>query len=187
MVSNSVRAVTSASLAILTVIAPSVTNRLVAKGAVWKYLDNGTDQGTAWRGINFNDSAWSSGPAELGYGDAVDGCPEATVVGYGGVATNKYVTTYFRRHFTVSNAAAYTNLSVRLLRDDGGIVYLNGVEVFRSNMPTGAVTYLTFSAGVASDDGTNFYASNVSPARLVEGTNVVAVEIHQANRSRITC
>jgi hypothetical protein len=42
---------------------------LVAAGSTWRYLDNGSDQGTAWRQSAFNDSAWSSGLAELGYVD----------------------------------------------------------------------------------------------------------------------
>ncbi|MCJ8164127.1 hypothetical protein MKJ04_04685, partial [Pontibacter sp. E15-1] len=41
----------------------------------WKYLDNGSDQGTAWRGGSFNDAAWKSGPGKLGYG-----IPDATTV-----------------------------------------------------------------------------------------------------------
>jgi hypothetical protein len=44
---------------------------LVPTGSVWKYLDNGSDQGTAWRAASFNDSTWRSGPAQLGYGDGV--------------------------------------------------------------------------------------------------------------------
>ena len=42
---------------------------LVAKGSVWKYLDNGSDQGTAWQLPSFDDTAWTSGTAPLGYGD----------------------------------------------------------------------------------------------------------------------
>src|SRR5687767_9904937 len=45
------------------------TVELIAARSVWKYLDNGSDQGTAWRAPGFDDSDWESGPAELGYGD----------------------------------------------------------------------------------------------------------------------
>ena len=54
-------------------------------GAVWRYLDNGSDQGTAWRAAAFNDTGWKSGAAELGYGDG----DEATVVGYGPNSTRQ--------------------------------------------------------------------------------------------------
>ena len=71
---------------------------LVPTGAVWKYLDTGADQGTAWRAAAFNDSGWKTGAAELGYGDG----DEATLVAYGPNSTSKYTTTYFRHAFTVA-------------------------------------------------------------------------------------
>jgi hypothetical protein len=154
----------------------TVVPRLVPSGASWKYLDTGTDQGRAWIGSGFDDSGWSNGIAQLGYGDG----DEVTLIN-GGPATNRFATTYFRHLFDVPNPGAVTNLVVRLLRDDGGIVYLNGTEVFRSNMPLGPVNYDTFALLVAPDDGTEFHASPINPALLVSGPNVLAVEIHQAN------
>jgi hypothetical protein len=90
---------------------------------------------------------------------------------------------YFRRAFSVAATSAFANLNLRLLRDDGAIVHLNGVEVFRSNMPGGTVNYLTYATAVVSgaDETTTFYMTNVSPGLLINGTNVLAVEIHQAN------
>src|SRR5262245_3537574 len=38
-----------------------VDTPLVVAGSIWKYFDNGTDQGTAWRELNFDDSSWVSG------------------------------------------------------------------------------------------------------------------------------
>jgi len=157
----------------------------IAKGSVWRYLDDGSNQGTAWTSLTFNDSAWKSGPAPLGYGVANDGPQQelpATTVGYGPAGTNKYVTTYFRRAFTVSNPASVSGLNVSLQRDDGAVVYLNGDEVFRSNMPTGRIDYLTFaSLVIGGTDEITFYSQPVDPSLLVNGANVLAVEIHQAN------
>src|SRR5205085_2780121 len=142
------------------------TETLVPAGAVWKYLDNGTDQGTAWRASGFSDAAWASGPAELGYGDG----DEATAVRYGPDANNKYITTYFRKAFTVSNAAAVTALQLRLLRDDGAVVYLNGVEVFRSNMNAGAVTYTSLApVSLGPLDESTFVQTSLSPGAVVTG------------------
>ena len=98
---------------------------LIPAGSVWRYLDNGTDQGTAWQARIFDDSLWSSGPAQLGYGDG----DEATVVSFGPNATSKYITTYFRRSSGATNASQVTNFVLRLLADDGAVVYLNGTEV----------------------------------------------------------
>src|SRR5206468_4980294 len=92
----------------------SSTVTFIPTGSVWKYLDNGTNQGTAWRATAFDDSSWKSGAAQLGYGDG----DETTVVGYGGNANNKYVTTYFRKSFSVSSPSSITALNLRILRDD---------------------------------------------------------------------
>jgi len=153
----------------------ALTTTFVPTGSVWKYLDNGSNQGTAWRAPGFADAAWASGPAQLGYGDG----DEATVVSFGPNASAKYITTYFRHAFSVTNAASYTRLDLRVLRDDGAVVYLNGTEVFRDNMPTGTIAYTT-PASSAIDDS-SFHTASVSPTLLVNGTNVLAVEIHQAN------
>ena len=155
--------------------APAVTGRtLIVTGSTWRYLDDGSDQGTNWRSTDFNDAAWKSGAAELGYGDG----DEKTVVSYGPSSSSKYITTYFRYAFTLADPAAYSALQVRLRRDDGGIVYLNGVEVFRSSMPAGSVTYKTLAQ--PTSDETSYFTSSVDPKLLLAGRNVVSVEIHQA-------
>jgi len=151
---------------------------LIASGSTWRYLDTGVDAGTTWRLLNYNDNAWKSGCAQLGYEDN----DECTVVSYGPNASSKYITTYFRQKFVVQDPTVFTNLALWLLRDDGGVVYLNNTEVFRSpSMPGGTVTYLTLAnaqGSTAPPDNTTD-RTNVSPARLVVGTNIVAVEIHQ--------
>src|SRR6185312_3578255 len=145
---------------------------LVPRGAVWKYLDNGSDQGTAWYGTNFNDSTWASGAARLGYG----GDGEVTTVSYGPDPNNTYITTYFRRSFVVTNAAAFAALTLNLLRDDGAVVYLNGTEVRRDNMPAGVPTYTTLATTlVAGTDEQTYFSSLISGSYLVTGTNQLAV------------
>jgi type 1 glutamine amidotransferase len=160
---------------------PASPITLLSTGAVWKYLDNGSNQGTAWTQVNFNDGTWASGPAMLGYGDA-DGRLPRTTNSYGSDPNNKYITTYYRRLFMVSNTWGLTHLTARLQRDDGAVGYLNGTEIFRSNMPTGAVSYTTFaSAAVNNSNETRFYLLAVNPAALRTGTNLLAVEIHQSS------
>ena len=150
---------------------------LVPSGAIWKYLDNGSNQGTAWRARTFNDSAWKSGAAQLGYGDG----DEATIVSYGPNSSAKYITTYFRHAFTVADPSAVGALNLGVLRDDGAVVYLNGTEVFRTNMPAGTISAATLaSAALGGSDETTYVAAAVNPGLLVAGTNVLAVEIHQS-------
>ncbi len=148
---------------------------LIPLSAAWKYLDNGSNQGTAWRATAFNDAAWASGPAQLGYGDG----DEATVVN-GGPSGSRFITTYFRRAFSITSTAAYTGYRIRVRRDDGVVVYVNGTEVYRSNMPTGAISSTTRASTAASDDGGTLLTANIAAGAFVNGNNVVAVEIHQS-------
>jgi hypothetical protein len=155
---------------------PPIT--LVSAGSVWKYLDNGSDQGAAWVGTLFDDAAWAAGPAQLGYGDG----DEATVVSFGSDPNNKFITTCFRLSFSVTNASIFSSLRLRLLRDDGGVVYLNGQEVLRSNMPDGQILFSTLaSSGVAGGAENAFFAASIDPSLIVNGTNILAVEIHQVS------
>ena len=156
--------------------AGSSTAVLISRGAIWHYRDDGTNQGTNWRTSTFDDSTWSSGPAQLGYGDG----DEATLIA-SGPSTAKHVTSYFRRRFDVADAASVNALTLSIERDDGAIVYLNDAEVYRSNMPSSSVTYTTL-ASTAVEDGTWFNAA-VDPLRLVAGSNIVAVEVHQSSRT----
>jgi hypothetical protein len=171
-------AMTTSSTVNITVSSAS-SPLLILAGSIWKYRDNGSNQGTAWRGVAFNDSAWASGAAQLGYGDG----DEATVVGYGPNPNNRYVTTYFRRSFNVTNPSAFASLMLRIRRDDGAVVYLNGTEVYRTNMPSGTISYTTLASSAASDDGGTFIQTNISAALLASGTNVIAVEVHQSSVS----
>lgn len=151
---------------------------LIPLGATWKFLDNGSDQGTAWRETAFSDSSWASGLAELGYGDG----DERTVVSFGGNSSTKHITTYFRHTFNAPNAATYTQLRLRLKRDDGGVVYLNGTEIYRSaNMGFGDVFFNTLANFTGENDVDNINVSSSLPL-LNTGANVIAVEIHQESR-----
>jgi hypothetical protein len=65
------------------------------------------------------------------------------------------------------------------MRDDGAIVYLNGIDIFRSNMTNGPVDYTTFALSTGTEQV--FYTTNVPVGNLLVGQNVLAVEVHQVN------
>ena len=163
---------TSTTAVTVVVLPGSLYFPLVETNSWWRYLEDGSDQGTAWRLLDFDDAAWLSGQAELGFGDG----DEVTVLRQ---TTN--ITYYFRHEFAVANPAVYTNLVLGLRRDDGGVVYLNGLEVFRSNMTNGPGIPIRFNdtAGILVGLETTFNYTNLHPAVLEEGRNVIAVEIHQ--------
>lgn len=154
---------------------------VMPRGSIWKYLDDGSNQGTAWRDPDFDDSAWEEGEAELGYGD---GTRESTVVSFGPNSDSKYVTTYFRRDFEIESTEGFEGARILLRRDDGAIVYLNGEEVARQNMPGGEVAYDQFATSVvAAANESTYFEIDIPRSQLRVGENTFAVEIHQVNAS----
>lgn len=159
-------------------IKSSSRDDLIPAGASWKYRDEGTTAAAGWNTTGFDDSSWKSGYAQLGYGDG----DENTIISYGANAQDKYITAYFRHTFTINDLAAIDNLTLNLLRDDGAMVYLNGTEVVRSNMPAGEISFGTpASVAIGPGDESTFYSYDIDESLLTVGTNVLAVELHQSN------
>ncbi|MCS7463154.1 glycoside hydrolase family 92 protein [Paenibacillus doosanensis] len=150
---------------------------LIAEQSVWKYYDKGQYAGSGWNGPEYDDSRWAEGQAMLGYDNTGK---VKTKVSYGPDANNKYPTTYFRKTFEVSDASDILELDAGLIRDDGAIVYLNGHEVIRTNMPAGPVNYNTYANATVNDERDR-NAYQIDPAYLVPGTNVISAEVHQVN------
>ncbi len=152
------------------------TNVLVARGSAWKYLDSGLDiSGAPWTqpAANYYDGFWASGPAPLGYGAA----GIATTTGYG-TATNKHLTTYFRKEFTVDSIPIAVTGLVR--REDGVVLYLNGRQIDQQNLPAGAAIDASTpaSSDLSGPAATNYTAFSVSPSHFVAGRNWLAAEVH---------
>ena len=156
-------------------IDPALSAYVVTKDAEWKYLDNGTSlDGTAWNTLAYDNQTWSEGFAPLGYGD-----PMNTVISYGPDSGNKYITTYFSKDITIDMTTLTNNIEFGLRRDDGAIVYINGVELYRDNMPAGAITYLTNSATTIDAANEKLYYTTVFSKNIFQdGINRIAVEIH---------
>lgn len=154
---------------------PTPPRVLVPMAASWKYLDNGSDQGTAWRNPGFNDAAWSSGPAQLGYGDG----DEQTTVSFGFYVNNRNITTYFRKTFVATNVNRIASMTLKLVVDDGANVFLNGAALANVNLNPGAA-YNTVATAMPTALRDTWQSFAVDPKVLVEGTNTLAVEVHLA-------
>ncbi len=154
----------------------ALATTLIERGDVWRYRDDGIAPARGWDSPGFDDSSWRVGRAELGYGDG----DEATVIGYGPDAKAKHPTTWFRHAFEVADPRVFARLRLRYLRDDGAVVWLNGVEIARSGMPWGAPGPDTWAASTASgSEEADWHTVDIPPSALRAGTNVVAVEVHQ--------
>ncbi|WP_245596167.1 S-layer homology domain-containing protein [Paenibacillus taiwanensis] len=160
---------------------------LLSKDLNWKYLDDGSNQGTAWRATSYNDSGWASARGPFGY--PADESTSAfgsiqQVISYGQDAKKKHPTAYFRTAMDVNNLSAYNKIVGQFGIDDGVILYVNGTEVYRFNMPAGVADYETFSATTLGSPTTET-ADLTQPLKgvLKEGRNVVAAEVHQRSGS----
>jgi hypothetical protein len=152
---------------------PPITT-LIARESPWRYWDNADAPGSLWKTAAFADEGWPLNPAQFGYGEA----DEATSVNPG---NNPRITThYFRRKFHVPRAADFTNLLAEVLRDDGVVVHVNGHEVFRMNLPSGEINHFTYASTQVTGTNESFYfPTNFSSSVLVNGENIIAVELHQ--------
>jgi hypothetical protein len=157
----------------LPVTPPPPTTTLIARGSVWRYRDTASAAPAGWQTLAFSDTTWPSGPAQLGFSNNEER-DEATLI-----ADNDQITSYFRQGFTVADPTLYSGLSFWMLRDDAGVVYLNGTEIFRSpNLPAfpAAITYATTTS---SPNGENTIDTGTTTNGLRTGSNMLAVEIHQ--------
>lgn len=149
---------------------------VLPEGSVYRYWDQGT-VASGWDESGFSDAMWPTGTAPLGYGDFYI----VTNVGYGPSQQSKYISTWFRTTFDVANKDAVTAATLELNVDDGAVVFLNGNEWVRWNMPDGAVMTSTLASNIVDGGAENtFIGFTVDPSMLVTGENVLAVEVHQA-------
>ena len=151
----------------------SATIELIKMNDVWKYYDGGT-LASNWKSDSYNDSGWASGQAPLGY--KMTGVK--TTVSYGSDANRKNPTTYFRKTINLDTTPSSSDIfQLNYQVDDGFVVYVNGQEAGRFNMPNGFITFNTFSSSYAEDTpltGT----IDLSPTLFKSGSNTIAVEIH---------
>jgi hypothetical protein len=153
---------------------------LIPAGAEWKYWLRASELPSGWTAPEWNDAEWATGRAELGYGDG----DEATVLASPGGEPLGSAAIYFRKSFTVNDPSIIRGLTLRLLRDDGAVVFLNGVEIHRANMPAGPALATTMAtAAVSGAAEKNFQPTTMTATGLVRGVNTLAVEIHQASEN----
>jgi len=149
---------------------------LVKLRSKWRYLDQGINPGPNWMAPDFDDSKWKLGQAEFGFGR------ETVTTVESGPTGRRHLTDYFRHTFDVADPGFLKSLLLRLKRADGAVVYLNGREVHRVNLPAGAITLGTrASREVKGLEEEMFFPTALSVEMLRQGRNVVAVEIHQAS------
>ncbi len=141
---------------------------IVDKGNTWQYYDGGSLDDEDWTSADYDRSSWNSGASPIGYG-------KTDIV----TTTTGYLSTYyFATTATLTDALdSDEEVTLSYVADDGFILYVNGTEAARYNMPTGTVTYSTYASTYAPnnpDSGTLTLSSSL----FKSGENVIAVEVH---------
>ena len=179
-----------------------VTTNNVIMGTVfdlvheWSYSTQNLD-GIHWQAIHYDDSRWPSGPGLLCVENNPLVNPKNTFLPANPNTNDPldpstwdpYITYYFRTHFDFTNDPAEASLIFSNYLDDGAVFSLNGVELFRAFMPEApaVITNSTLASYYYcrdTGDATCPYVTNISGAlitNLVQGDNVLAVEVHNYN------
>ncbi|MEN9023346.1 MAG: lamin tail domain-containing protein [Verrucomicrobiales bacterium] len=147
---------------------------LVDGDTQWRFWQGVPQQGEAWRQIGFDDAEWSQGLAPFRGGNTA--LPEergdATPINIG------KSTYYFRVPFNINTIAEGQTLQLRHLVDDGAVLYLNGEEITRFNLPEGEIKSSTRAVDLI--EAPAWSETVIVPRdRLRIGTNVLAAEVHQ--------
>ena len=156
---------------------PPATSVVVEKGTTWAWRYAAGAPATAWNATTFDDSSWSRGAGSLGFGATM---PLGTNIDTFATTAERPLAAYFRRGFTVADATRAVRLELETVADDGVVVYVNGTEVARANMPAGPVTSSTYATSARNSTVANAAPLLVTvPASLLRtGTNVIAAETH---------
>lgn len=154
----------------VTVAAPEQSLTLVPQGADWKYLDTGIVPAANWQTAAFNDAAWLTGPARLGFG----GDGEATTM------TSGRLVYWARRTFTIPAGLTPVSATLRVQRDDGLAVYLNGTRIAKFNITDEPVRQDSAAASAITDAAEQEWLDVTVPlSALTPGIHQLAASIHQ--------
>jgi hypothetical protein len=149
---------------------------LLKKDAVWRWQESSAAAGDAWLEAGFDDSTWKSGEGPFGFGD--DGLKSE--ISNKAADGETLVSWPFRAEFEVADPAVVRLLTLNLRVDDGAIVWINGKEAGRRNLPTGEIDHRTLAPGpINQADEGRLDPLSLEPQLLVKGKNCVAVQIHQ--------
>lgn len=141
-------------------------------GSSWYYYDSGSLDGKAWYSSSYSVLSWKNGNAPIGY---VEG---SSWPGVKSEVKHRLSTYYMRKSFNLANTPSASDVfTLNFTVDDGCVIYVNGKEAGRFNMPSGTIKYSTY-ASTHSDQFSFPQTIELSGTLFKKGSNVIAVEIH---------
>lgn len=122
-----------------------------------------------WFDLKYDLSDWPKGKAPFAFEGQSEGQTKLVPVR----------TVYLRRNFTIEDKTQINKLAAIINYDNGFALYLNGREIHRENLGEGTLSYSTWAA-TNSDGVKQVLIEDSDLAALKNGSNVLAIEIHQA-------
>ncbi len=152
---------------------------LLPDGATWRYFKGLAEPSAvqgAWRQLDFDDSAWLSGPLALGFGEAFLSTELADM-------RYNYTSVYLRRTFDITDITGFDSLILAIKYDDGVNLWINGKLAFQDNVAGENLPYSAVSNN--SIENIDFVESDLgSPEKwLVQGRNVIAIQVLNSSLS----
>lgn len=158
-------------------------DQIISQGDQWQYFDQG-GLSENWTSLSINTSNWKSGVSPLGYGDR----RIITEINYGEDKANKEITKYFTKTINLENPLSYIAYEFKIQRDDGILLYLNGEEIYRNNMPDGLITSNSTATYIVQNAAESVYLSKIIDSKdFKPGKNIISVSIHQATARSSDC
>ncbi|MDB6035027.1 MAG: metallophosphoesterase [Verrucomicrobiales bacterium] len=146
---------------------------IIPRESAWKFFSYG-EADSIWKDADYNPWFWPEGPAQLGYGEG-----DEQTSAYDGLPESAPTTIYFRTAFEITNRAEIELLTLRVVADDGVVVYLNGYEIYRRNLPGGPINFSTEALMNVETNENMFIQFGLWPYTLFDGPNVLCAELHQ--------
>ncbi len=151
-------------------VVPEFSDLYFDNSSAWKYLDDGTDLGADWIDSSFDDTDWTLGAGEFGFGDG----GETTLLEKGSI------TYYFRKQVEIEDIDLISHITANITSDDAIVLYVNGQEVSRSpDLPEGMITSSTTpDRDVPHDFENKAVPYKLDPSLFTNGINTLAIELH---------
>jgi beta-glucanase (GH16 family) len=147
---------------------------LVAEDASWRWRYSSAPLPTDWRSASFDDSTWSLGQAPLGFGWS----GLRTNIGAGIDPAVRPLSAHFRKEFTLPNPGQFSQVTFDVAANDGVVLYLNGTEIGRRNLPTGPLTQNSYAINAPSQSAATRLTVTLPASALQPGENTLTGATH---------
>ena len=158
---------------------------ILKTGDEWFFYDKTESPPEGWYENDIISKDWSKGVTPVGYGDST----VKTEISYGNDPENKTITNYFKKTFNLDDPFKFILYKLNIIKDDGIVVYLNGKEITRVDMPDGEIDHNSLARGLIVMGKMEEYVHTIvlSPEDFISGKNTISASVHKAKVTTEDC